>query len=416
MATKPKSKKSTARYPKNFPIPPDKLNQKKLDRILIQELPEWQMVSSPLPENPTKDREELYREYIFRDFDQVLEFMAKVAVICDTLPHHPRWENTWRTLRVYLTSWDSEHIISYKDIMLARHMESIYKDYAQHYVDIYAGERASMERKQFFEEIIKLKKAGKLETVFNKLGMFVAQPEEQQYRKQTIDRVNEFNEFNKQVRLKKFTEKEITAKTAYFISALEEIIKWYAYKPTVFFSYAWGDEKEKIVDQIYNSLEKSNAYTLVRDKVDLDYKGLVSEFMKGIGKGNFVIVVLSDKYLRSEFCMYELYELYRNAKLETGELLKKIFPVRVEEIDLDKPAVIEEYISYWQNRETAWKDVMDKSVAYQQKYRMIQDIRSSIGHLLLFLNDVNTQKPELLSKNDFAAIKKAIAQQVLELN
>src|ERR1700712_5252082 len=119
------------RYPQNFPIPPDRLDKKKLLLILERELTDWKVVISPLPENPSQNRVELFREYIFKTFDQVLEYMSKVATICNTLPHHPRWENTWTTLKIYLSTWDSDHIITFKDIMLARHMESIYKDYGE---------------------------------------------------------------------------------------------------------------------------------------------------------------------------------------------------------------------------------------------------------------------------------------------
>jgi hypothetical protein len=54
--------------------------------------------------------------------------------------------------------------------------------------------------------------------------------------------------------------------------------------PEIFFSYAWGDEKEigesreKIVNSLYESL-KNDGYKIVRDKIDLGYKGLISDFM-----------------------------------------------------------------------------------------------------------------------------------------
>ncbi len=114
--------------------------------------------------------------------------------------------------------------------------------------------------------------------------------------------------------------------------------------PEIFFSYAWsdnndaGESREKIVDELYESL-KNDGYQVVRDKMDLGYKGLISNFIKRIGKGQIVIVAISDKYLKSPYCMFELLEIYRNARLEKDEFVKVIFPIRVESIALNKPAV-----------------------------------------------------------------------------
>ncbi|MBK8080618.1 MAG: 4a-hydroxytetrahydrobiopterin dehydratase [Saprospiraceae bacterium] len=49
-------------------------------------------------------KKELYRAYNFNDFDSVILFMLKVAVGCNIFPHHPRWENTWTTLKVWLST------------------------------------------------------------------------------------------------------------------------------------------------------------------------------------------------------------------------------------------------------------------------------------------------------------------------
>ena len=83
------------------------------------------------------------------------------------------------------------------------------------------------------------------------------------------------------------------------------------YEHSVFISYAWGEEREEIVNEIDEALQK-RGLKIVRDKRDLDYKGFISQFMERIGQGNCVIVVISDKYLRSENCMFELVEIAEN--------------------------------------------------------------------------------------------------------
>jgi pterin-4a-carbinolamine dehydratase len=295
------------RYPRNYPIPPDKLDKKKLLLILERELTGWQIVSSPLPENPSQIRVELFREYMFKTFDQVLEYMTKVASICNTLPHHPRWENTWTTLKIYLSTWDSNHIITYKDIMLARHMEYIYKNYGETYVNVHSIKRVESELGKFFS-YIEILKDDNIREAFKTLSQYLSQPLDLQQRKKIEKVIFDYNEFSDAAVREGMNEKEIATKNAHFKEELTKIIKALKYyKPKIYFSYAWGDEREKIVDELCNTIKSEKKYEVVRDKENLEYKGLISDFMRGIGKGNIVVVVLSDKYLRSDYCMFELY-------------------------------------------------------------------------------------------------------------
>ena len=80
-------------------------------------------------------------------------------------------------------------------------------------------------------------------------------------------------------------------------------------------SYAWEDESEKIVNKI-EILFKNKKINLIRDKKHLEYKGNIKDFMNKIGKGKAVIAVISQKYLKSYSCMYELLETYRNLDFE----------------------------------------------------------------------------------------------------
>jgi pterin-4a-carbinolamine dehydratase len=96
---------------------------------LSELLQDWKVVRSPLPEDPDKVREELYKEFLFRKFLDVMEFMREVADFADKANHHPRWENIYNDLRVYLTTWDIGHRISHLDVQLAQFFDRVYKDY-----------------------------------------------------------------------------------------------------------------------------------------------------------------------------------------------------------------------------------------------------------------------------------------------
>jgi hypothetical protein len=78
---------------------------------------------------------------------------------------------------------------------------------------------------------------------------------------------------------------------------------------------AWG---ERAGDSIapYSLNCKSLAqegWNVLRDKKVMRPGELISGFMKRIGRADHVIVVLSDKYLQSTYCMTELHSIYQRS-------------------------------------------------------------------------------------------------------
>lgn len=180
----------------------------------------------------------------------------------------------------------------------------------------------------------------------------------------------------------------------------------------IYFSYAWGEERERIVDELYESLKK-DGFELIRDKVKLGYKGFISKFIEDLGQGRIVIIAYSDKYLKSEYCMYELYELFRNSMLNKNELLKKILPINIENIQLNSPVCIEHYLKYWSEKEKEWASFMSRQVErvsteQQDRYGRVKRIALELGRLLDFLSDINTLTVSQISNNNFFVIKQEI--------
>jgi 4a-hydroxytetrahydrobiopterin dehydratase len=65
----------------------------------------------------TKDG--LYKEFRFADFAEAFAFMTRVAALAEARQHHPRWENNWNTVKVWLLSHDAGDAITDKDRELA---------------------------------------------------------------------------------------------------------------------------------------------------------------------------------------------------------------------------------------------------------------------------------------------------------
>lgn len=194
---------------------------------------------------------------------------------------------------------------------------------------------------------------------------------------------------------------------------------------SIYFSYAWGDDnetgesREEIVNQLYDSLN-ADGFTLKRDKMDLEYRGLISEFMKDIGRSGLIVVAVSDKYLRSPYCMHELYEIYRNGRQEKEEFSKRVFPIRAESIKMSDPMVLDDYLDYWEKQELKWKDLVVRRAdqlgnAHFAEYNKVKEINANFAQLLAFLQDMNAMSKRLLAQEDFAPVKDAIRKRLAEL-
>ena len=113
-------------YPTIPPEVPEPIDEIVLSTLLRNKLIDWRKIESPLPEDVAKTRVELVRQYEFKAFLDAIAFMAKVAPDCEFALHHPRWENNWRTIKVYLTTWDIGHRISDRDTQLAKAFEQVF--------------------------------------------------------------------------------------------------------------------------------------------------------------------------------------------------------------------------------------------------------------------------------------------------
>lgn len=76
------------------------------------------------PQNWQETKNGLYKEYIFVDFASAFAFMQKVAEYAEQIEHHPRWENDWNVVKVWLYT-HSEKAVTDKDRQLAGLMDKV---------------------------------------------------------------------------------------------------------------------------------------------------------------------------------------------------------------------------------------------------------------------------------------------------
>jgi hypothetical protein len=125
-----------------------------------------------------------------------------------------------------------------------------------------------------------------------------------------------------------------------------------------------------------------------------------------------VIVVISDKYLRSSNCMFELVEIAENQQLRD-----RIFPVVLADADIYDPLKRIEYVKYWETKRAGLAGAMRTvDPANLQGIREDMDlydrIRDKISGLASLLKDMNT--PEMHQDSTFSILAEAIEQRMKE--
>lgn len=68
----------------------------------------------------------LYRQFNFENFKEAWAFMEKVAAIAERHQHHPRWENEWSVVQVWLITHEGGRKITDKDRKIAAEIDQAY--------------------------------------------------------------------------------------------------------------------------------------------------------------------------------------------------------------------------------------------------------------------------------------------------
>ncbi len=61
----------------------------------------------------------LYRKFLFKDFNEALGFIIRVALLAEQADHHPEWHNIYNSVEIWLTTHDKDNTITDKDRNLA---------------------------------------------------------------------------------------------------------------------------------------------------------------------------------------------------------------------------------------------------------------------------------------------------------
>jgi len=71
-----------------------------------------------------EDGQGLHRDFEFADFVEAWTFMNQVAVLAETMDHHPNWSNSYNTVHITLISHD-KGVVTERDRGLAEAIDQL---------------------------------------------------------------------------------------------------------------------------------------------------------------------------------------------------------------------------------------------------------------------------------------------------
>jgi len=181
--------------------------------------------------------------------------------------------------------------------------------------------------------------------------------------------------------------------------------------PEVFVSYAWNIESSEIVDGVQQALEE-DGIRLIRDREEVRYRDSIRDFMRRIGRGKCVLVVISDKYLKSENCMFEMVEIAK----EPG-LRERIFPIVLSDANIYKATGRVKYVHYWESEiqelDEALKTVRgDNLTKLQEDLNIYSEIRRLFDGIADTLRDMNALTPDQHEGSGFEELIRRVRAQL----
>jgi len=166
--------------------------------------------------------------------------------------------------------------------------------------------------------------------------------------------------------------------------------------PEIFVSYAWGDkmpdasqearQRQEVVERMCETLP-TDGWKVVRDALALGPGEQISTFMKRLTQADRVIVVLSDKYLHSPYCMAELYGIYQRSLEQKEEFLQRVIPLALGDARFRDWRDRVVCAKYWRTEcEDMEQNFRDLGAEDYKLYKAMKDWHNHVNDMLVYVN------------------------------
>ena len=187
--------------------------------------------------------------------------------------------------------------------------------------------------------------------------------------------------------------------------------------PEIFISYAWKGESETLVDTICDAFA-AKGYQVTRDKSSMTYKDSIREFMDRIGRGKYIIAVVSDKYMKSEYCMYEAYRMFQSPAFR-----ERVFPIVLPDADIFSFRGQAAYLRYWDQEykglEAEYRSIANGSptmvAPLTERLRDIEATTRFINDFMAAVSDMNVLTSQMHVELNFDQLLTAIEARIQDV-
>jgi hypothetical protein len=187
-------------------------------------------------------------------------------------------------------------------------------------------------------------------------------------------------------------------------------------KIETYITYKWEEQSLKFVDEIEGRLNSIPPIRVVRDKNFIHYGDSIEKFMDELRQGDIVVMVVSDQYLRSLNCMYEMSGLF-----EDETCVEKVLPVMVSTSIRDSKYYLE-LCSHWKDELSKLDEIIhapnydDKIIEPIRKdLHKVENIIKCLPRLFEYCREINAPDVETMRKDGYAGLVSRITERANQL-
>jgi len=185
--------------------------------------------------------------------------------------------------------------------------------------------------------------------------------------------------------------------------------------PEIYISYAWekqddGSNWPLVVKKLHEVLIDSG-FTVHIDINNLKYKDNIKSFMQELGKGKYIIAIISEKYMKSKNCMYEVLQMLRYPNFKD-----RIFPILISDAKIYDSSKILEYLKYWEEKIDHLSNEAKtlSNIAYAapivEDIEIMNDIRRSLAKFGDDIGTMNVLSHQMHTNSNFKELIESITK------
>lgn len=171
--------------------------------------------------------------------------------------------------------------------------------------------------------------------------------------------------------------------------------------PTLFISYSW--QTKDLADRIANDLEVIGII-VIKDNKELDYTDNIPDFMKRIRSSDYALLLISDNYIKSKNCLYEVLELQKD-----DNHWDKVLPIVCDGTKIYSALDRVNYIKFWEQKtselEIALKSIDPiNSTELYKDLKLFKDISFNLDRFLKQISESLHFKPDEIFEKKYKPI------------